>query len=348
MRMLIIGAGAIGSFVGGKLVLAGHQVTLVGRPAFVQAVRQQGLRLTEAGATITVPQVTAHTSLAEAFAQGQRYDLACLTVKSYDTDMAADELAAATNAPPPVLTFQNGVGNEEKLAQRFTAAGVLSGAITSPVEVLEPGAVAVTHAGGIGLAAMQPGASLAAADSALREAGFGVTLYDDYRSLKWSKLLMNMMANATCAILDWPPQRVFADQRLCALEVQALREGLAVMRAQLIPLARVGGYPLPLLAPLLNGLPAALWQPLLRRLAGRGRGGKMPSLHMDLSRGKGRSEVEVLNGAIARAGTQFGVPVPVNRTLYRLLMGLTRGELAWDDFRGQPQHLLAEVKQRST
>lgn len=344
MRVLIIGAGAIGSLVGGKLALAGHKVTLVGRPAYVEAVRTQGLRLTEGGETAFVQEVTAMTPLAAAFASGQRYDLACLTVKSYDTDMAADELAAATSTPPPVLTFQNGVGNEEKLAERFGTTRVLSGVITSPVEVLEPGAVAVTRAGSIGLAPVQPGGSLAGADAALREAGFRVALYDDYRALKWSKLLMNMIGNATCAILDWPPERVFADRRLCALELQALREGLAVMRAQRVPLVRVGGYPMPLIAPLLSRLPVALLQPLLQRMIGGARGGKMPSLHIDLSRGKGRSEVEVLNGAIARAGAELGVRVPVNWALHRVLMGLTRGELAWDDFRGRPERLLAELE----
>ena len=343
MRVLIIGAGAIGSFVGGKLALAGHQVTLVGRPAYAEAVRKRGLRLTEEGKTSLVRQATVATSLADAFANRQDYDLACLTVKSYDTDAAADELAAATSAPPPLLTFQNGVGNEEKLAERFRPARVLSGTITSPVEVQEPGAVTVARAGSIGLAPVQPGGSLAGADAALREAGFRVTLYDNFRSLKWSKLLMNMMSNASCAILDWPPTQVFADQQLCALERLAFREGLAVMQAQSIPLVRVGSYPMPLIAPVLSRLPVALLQPLLQRTVGGARGGKMPSLHMDLSRGKGRSEVEVLNGAIARAGAQFGVRVPVNWTLHRLLLGLTRGELAWDDFRGRPERLLAEA-----
>ena len=344
MRVLIIGAGAIGSFVGGKLALVGHKVTLVGRPAYVETVRTRGLRLTEGGETAIVQEITAVTPLAAAFASGQRYDLACLTVKSYDTATAADELAMATDAPPPVLTLQNGVGNEEKLAERFGATRVVSGVITSPVEVLEPGAVRVTRAGSIGLAPVQPKGSLAGADVALREAGFRVTLYDDYRSLKWSKLLMNMVGNATCAILDWPPERVFADRRLCALELRALREGLAVMRAQRIRLVRVGSYPLPVLAPLLSRLPAVLLQPLLQHTVGGGRGGKMPSLHIDLSRGKGRSEVEVLNGAIARAGAEFGVQVPVNWALHRVLIGLTRGELAWDDFRGRPERLLAEVE----
>ena len=343
MRVLIIGAGAIGSFVGGKLALAGHQVTLVGRPAFAEAVRRRGLRVTEAGETAIVQEVAVATSLADAFANRQRYDLACLTVKSYDTDAAADELAAATSAPPPLLTFQNGVGNEEKLAERFRPARVLSGTITSPLEVQEPGAVTVARAGSMGLAPVQPGGSLAGADTALSEAGFRVTLYDDYRSLKWSKLLMNMMSNATSAILDWPPAQVLADRRLCALEKQASREGLAVMQAQSIPLVRVGSYPMPLIAPLLSRLPVALLQPLLQRMVGGARGGKMPSLHMDLSRGKGRSEVEVLNGAIAREGAKLGVRVVVNWALHRLLLGLTRGELAWDDFRSRPERLLAEA-----
>jgi 2-dehydropantoate 2-reductase len=69
----------------------------------------------------------------------------------------------------------------------------------------------------------------------------------------------------------------------------------------------------------------------------------MPSLHMDLSRGKGKSEVHVLNGAIAEAGQRLGIPVPANRALFRVLAGITRGALPWDDFRGRPDRLLAEA-----
>jgi 2-dehydropantoate 2-reductase len=295
------------------------------------------------GVTSVTRGVRAWSSLGDAFASSPRYDLACLTVKSYDTDTALEEMLAATVQPPPMLTLQNGVGNEEKLAVRLGVERVLSGTITSPAEILQPGMVAVARSGTVGLAPVQVGGALLGADSALRQAGFQVRLYREHRGLKWSKLLMNMIGNAVSAILDWPPGRVFADRRLCALEMLALREGLAVVRARHIRLVSVGNYPVPLIAPFLNRLPVVLMQPLLRKIVGGARGGKMPSLHMDLSRGKKASEVDVLNGAIARAGARLEVPVPVNRALHRVLSGIAQGQLDWDRFRGRPEALLVEA-----
>ena len=343
MHLLIVGAGAIGSFVGGRLALAGHDVTLVGRSSTVDAIRSRGLRLTEMGKTLSVPTITAESSVADAFSQARGYDLACLTVKSYDTAAAIVELAAATSEPPTVLTLQNGVGNEERLAESLGRSAVISGTITTPVELPEPGSVIVARSGSIGLAPLGDSGAVLTAATALRAAGFRVRLYGDYRSLKWSKLLMNILGNAVCAILDWEPTRVFSDMRLCALESAALREGLAVVRDQGIRLARVGAYPVPLLVPLLSGLAPGLLQPLLKRFVGEARGGKMPSLHMDLSRGKGRSEVDVLNGAIVHAGSACDVRVPANSALHRVLQRLAGGEVAWSEYRGQPEHLLREV-----
>jgi len=343
VRLLIVGAGAIGSLVGGKLALAGHSVTLVGREATVSAVRRLGLRIAERGHTSTIREIAAAASLAEAFSAGQRYDLTCLTVKSYDTATAAAQLVAATRDPPPIVTFQNGVGNEQKLIGHFGAARVLSATITAPVAVLEPGMVSVARSGKVDLSPTDLGGSVQGLDQALTEAGFGVRLHGDYRALKWSKLLMNMIGNATCAILDWSPTRVFADRRLCALEMHAVREGMEVMRAEGIRQTRVGSYPVHLVAPILTGLPPALVQPLLLRVMGRARGGKTPSLHIDLGRGKGRSEVDVLNGAICRAGARLGLRVPVNWALHAALMALTRGDVAWDHYRDLPQRLLEET-----
>jgi 2-dehydropantoate 2-reductase len=295
------------------------------------------------GSITVVPDVQASSSLGDAFSDHGEYDLACLTVKSYDTETALKEMTEATRQPPPMLTMQNGVGNEELLADRLGAERVMAGTITSPAEIVEPGTVVVARPGSVGLAPVHARGSLRGADVALRQAGFHVRVYDDYRSLKWSKLLMNMIGNAVSAILDWPPERVFAHRQLCALEMQAFREGLSVIEALEVRLARVGSYPVPVIAPLLSRLPVPLVQPLLEKLVGEARGGKMPSLHTDLSRGRRDSEVDVLNGAIRRTGVALGVPVAVNRALHLVLTGIVHGHVAWDDFRGRPKALLQEA-----
>ncbi len=199
MRLLIIGAGAVGTFVGARLAYAGHSVCLVGRLSLLDAVRTSGLTLIEPDALprLTSPQCV--TELAAAFAGAATYDLALLTVKAYDTDSVIHEFRAAGVTVPPILTLQNGVGNEEALVDAFGAGRVLSGAIDTPVSIPQPGQVQAHKARyGVGLATLGDHTMLEETAAALTDAGFMVRQYDDYRGLKWTKLLMNILANAQC------------------------------------------------------------------------------------------------------------------------------------------------------
>jgi 2-dehydropantoate 2-reductase len=353
MRILIIGAGAIGSLLGARLALSGQQVTLVGRPALAEAVRAGGLTLEEPtadGATTArhAANVSAVTSIAEAFTGGAGFDLALITVKAYDTANIIAELAAAgASAPlPALLTLQNGVGNEEALAAAFGASRILTGAIDTPVSVPAPGHVRVHRpAYRIGLAAVAAVAPiLAGADTALTGAGFAVTRYADYRGLKWTKLLMNMLANASCAILDWTPAQVMAHPLTARLEAIAWQEALAVMAAQNIRGVALGGYPFPLILPLARRLPAAWLGRALRSFVSGGRGSKMPSLHIALANHQ-RLEVDWLNGAVARAAATAHLPAPVNAAYTALLTALATDEALRDAYRHQPK-VLAEYVAR--
>jgi 2-dehydropantoate 2-reductase len=161
--------------------------------------------------------------------------------------------------------------------------------------------------------------------------------------MKWSKLLTNLPANASSAILDMTPAEVYALADLFRLEQAMLREALAVMRAHGIHVVDLPGTPVRLLA-LAARLPAAAARPLLARAIGAGRGAKMPSFHIDLHGGRGRSEVGWLNGAVVRFGAQAGVPTPVNQLLTDTLSALTRSEMPLDAFARQPARLLARLQ----
>jgi 2-dehydropantoate 2-reductase len=163
--------------------------------------------------------------------------------------------------------------------------------------------------------------------------------------MKWSKMLTNLPANATAAILNMTAAEVFSHPGLFRLEMQMLREALAVMKRQGIRVVDLPGTPTRLLA-LGIKLPALLSRPLLAKAVGGGRGGKMPSFHIDLHSGRGRSEVEWLNGAVVRYGKKTGVPTPVNQMLTETLMGLTRGEIALAEFNRQPEKLLTLIGRR--
>ena len=354
-RILVIGAGAIGCFVGGKLAAAGNEVTLVGRARTAAAVRARGLELRAAdGAAQTIRSVHASASVHEAFNSENRgetnlshsspFDLAVLAVKSYDTATALDELVAvaATGAAPlpAVLSLQNGVGNEEAIAARVGPQRVIAGTITAPVEVLEPGVVQVTRpAFAIGLAHLNSSSPAASSERMLdsnttdhyplstihglfASAGIPTKVYEDALGMKWSKLLMNMIGNATGAILAEPPGVTFADPRIANLEIDALREALRVMTAANIRPLNVEKYPLGALAPLLRYGPRALLRPALHRIVGGARGGKMPSLFLDLEAGKRGSEIGWYNGAIVRKGEDVGVETPVNRLLTQTVLQL--------------------------
>jgi 2-dehydropantoate 2-reductase len=158
--------------------------------------------------------------------------------------------------------------------------------------------------------------------------------------MKWSKMLTNLLVNAIPAIMNLTPSEVLTHPGLYRLEMLQIREALQVMKAQSIPVVDLPKGPVRLLALAAERLPLRLSQPLVQRVAGRGRGQKMPSLHIDLRSGRGKSEVAYLNGAVARFGEKLGVPTPVNQRLNETVLAMTEGKLPLDSYLGDPQRLI--------
>ncbi|MBE7549698.1 MAG: ketopantoate reductase family protein [Anaerolineales bacterium] len=346
MKILVMGAGAIGCFVGGHLAGSGQQVTLVGRSFPMQKIAREGLTLRWPGRS---PQtVFPATTTTIPFDAG--FDFILLTVKAPDTLQVIKELAALTHKTY-FVSLQNGIGNEEQLAAAFGPERVIAGTITIPIQAPEPGVIEVSKAkGGLGLATLRPGQSVNNFADALNQAGLTTILYDDYRAMKWSKLLLNIVTNASSAILNLPPAEIIARPELFDLEIKALQEGVAVMRAQGIRAVKLPGYPVDWLARLLSArwLPLAALRALLRPSLASGRGVKMPSLQIDLAAGRSTSEINVLNGAIVEAGQKFGVATPVNQAFTEILSGLVAGRLQWADYHNQPGKLVEAVAARLT
>ncbi len=339
MRILIYGTGAIGGLIGGRLAEAGHEVRCLARPRVVEAVRRGGLWISEDGEQRRAPESLQITADPAEALRPPAPDVAVFTMKAYDTAAALAELRAATASPPPVLCLQNGVGNEAEIAAALGAERVIAGTATTAALMPAPGRVAVERARGVGIEAGRPLSGPLRA--ALLGAGFRVATYPDAAALKWSKLLVNIVANPTSAITGLPAGQIFAHPGLYRLEIAALREGVRVMRGQGLRPVDLPGVRVALLARAAF-LPPALTRSLLRRAVVGGRGDKMPSFYYDLERG--RSEVGWLNGAIAREGERLPqVPVPVNRHLTDVLTGLASGALQREDYRGRPGVLLAGV-----
>ena len=156
MKVVVYGAGAIGGYLGGQLALAGHDVTLVTRPATAAAIAAGGLLITQAGATRVAP-VRAVARLEEALA-GATPDLIVLGMKSYDLAPAVATLADLCPQPRQLLTTQNGIGVEDLVAARFDPAAILAGTVTIPVSRVGANGLVVERAGrGLGLAPVRAG-----------------------------------------------------------------------------------------------------------------------------------------------------------------------------------------------
>ncbi|MBI3362722.1 MAG: 2-dehydropantoate 2-reductase [Chloroflexi bacterium] len=349
MNFLIFGAGAVGGYVGGKLALAGHGVTFLARPSVAQAINSRGLRIVERGAELRVPGARAAIMPGDVPVE-RLYDCIVLAVKSYDTANAIEEIRELglgnLGFRPAILCLQNGADNESLLAEAFGAERVIAGTVTTTVTMDEPGTVVVERERGVGIAVERPfGRDVA---GALAAAGIATQAFAEADAMKWSKLLVNLPGNATSAICDIGTREIFDHPSLYTLEVAALRECLAVMRAKGIAVVNLPGTPSGWLALGLRYLPASWLRRPIRNSLVTARGGKMPSFHVDLSRGKGRSEVGWLNGAVVRHGEKAGVATPANRLLTETLEAIVAGRVKWEEWKGKPERLTGWQSDRVT
>ncbi len=341
---LIYGTGAIGTLVGGRLGASGCRATFLVRPRHYDAIMQNGVHVDGMYPKTRIPQPDLVTSTVDAF-DDRKIDVVVLAVKSFNTQEAIADIQHALDVTghkqPAILCLQNGVDNEIALKAAFGAQNVISGTVGTAVSLTKPGHAKVDKARGIGIA---KGAKQASRVSDLLTiSGFNIKLYESAAAMKWSKLLTNLLGNATCAITDLPAAEVFAHKGLYNVEIRAIKETLAVMRRLGVSVVNVPGTPVKALTRAINWLPGSAFQSYLGKSVAKGRGGKLPSFHMDLTNGKPQTEVGWLNGAVEKHGQDIGVRTPVNAGLNRILQGIVDGNIAWDAYRHQPDKLAREL-----
>ncbi len=358
--IVIVGAGAVGSWLAAALSAAGSTVTLVARREHAARINAAGLTARRGNLEFRVP-VTIAATVGEAIADAPA-TVVLVAVKSYDTPGVADELAAVLDrgSSTCVVAFANGVGSEDCLSAALPGIPVVPAILTTWARLTEPGIVQAGTRGGAGLARLPlsgtgaerggpPSGALDPTDPAIRLAnslvagGVPTRLYQDGRSLKWSKLLLNMVAAATGAALDWPPPMVLAHAGLRGLELAAWREAIAVLHAQRIRPVSLPGYPVDWFVRTVDLLPDRALGPLAWA-AGRGRGGRVPGPVQDLRRGRGQTEIDAIQGAVARAGAAAGVSTPVNAALSGLVARIASGTEPWEAYRGRPDAVIAAVR----
>ncbi|BDG61239.1 2-dehydropantoate 2-reductase [Caldinitratiruptor microaerophilus] len=297
MRVAVMGAGAIGCYFGGRLAQAGHEVHLIARGEHLRALRERGLVVrSELG------DIAAQLPATDDPAEVGPVDLVLFTVKSQDTDQAAQAARPLVGPDTVVLTLQNGVDNPDRIGAVLGPEHVLGGSCQIEAAIAEPGVV--VHPSRLARVTL---GELDGADSprarrirdAFAAAGVEVRLVDDIRRALWEKLgfLATMSAFTTVTGLPIGPLR--ACPETWALMQAMLREVWSVGRAAGVGLA--DDYP-DRTAQFMNELPPTM----------------KTSMQRDRERGR-RLEVEAIHGPVVRLGRQHGVPVPVTETMYGLL-----------------------------
>ncbi len=312
MNVYIVGKGAVGTYIGDLLRSVGLDVVYAPR---------------------ALDEVAAYDA-----------DVAIVATKAYDTEGAIETLRKALPYPEKCVFVspQNGVGNEERLAAAFGPDNVVAAALTTPIDRDRDGNARPAKEGGLALAPIGANAYnwLAATFAGT---GVAVKVVEDWRSLKWSKLALNVVANASCAILNVLPNRFVHFDKIFTLEIRMIREVRAVMQAMKIEPIDLPRYPVRALFSV-AALPSPVSRTLLAHSIAGARGTKPPSLLLDLRRAKPQTEVDVLNGAVAAAGLEHRVPAPVNAVYTRVLNDIAHTPPLWAKYREHPDRLEAEVE----
>jgi len=300
MKIGVMGAGAVGCYYGGMLARAGHEVMLVGRPAFAAQVRAHGLRLQHRDFDITLAVGASDdpAALAEA-------DVILFAVKSTDTEAAGHALAGVPRPDAVVLSVQNGVDNAARLAAVLGRPVVPAPAYVA-VEMAAPGHVR-HHGRGELLVGEFAGASTLA--EAFAGAGIPVTVSARVDEVLWGKLLINCAYNALSAVAGHSYGEMVAVPGVTDAMAAAVDECVAVARAAGVPLRHPG---MEQVLALVRAMPA-----------------QRSSTAQDLARGR-PTEIGHLNGHVVRLGRELGVPTPVNATLVvvvRLLEAAPRADI---------------------
>lgn len=343
MRYLVFGVGAIGTYIGGSLALAGNQVVFVERPGMAEAIQNHGLRLKRNDGEHMVERPVVVENIKDAMTSGS-FDAAVLAVKSYDTEKVLEQVAEYRADFPPILSLQNGVENETLIENKLEGGRVIRGTVTTAIGRAGMGDIVVERLRGIGIADDHAIAKGLVKD--FTQAGLKARLYSNGRDMKWSKMFTNLPANAASAILNWTAAQIYAHKGVYSIEIAQLREALSVMKAGGINLVDLPGTPVRMLS-LLVKMPLSISQPLLMRALGKGRGGKMPSFHIDLYSGSGKSEVGYLNGAVSRHGSDLRIAAPINLRLTELLLAITRGEIAKETYANQPEKMMSFLTRKN-
>jgi len=296
--ILILGAGAVGLSLAGKL-RGVAKVYAACRPVHAGAIRERGLVMEGIWGDGTVDAIACVAGPEEA---PSGIDFVIITAKGTDTRAICEEYAGVIRGRP-VASLQNGIGNEEVIAC-YTDT-VIGGTVTTNFSVVGPGHVRVLSESApmhLGVWSGNDAGILDRLIGVIRSAGISVEADADIRSGKWTKALLNIAVNPICALLR-APVGVAADGNVRETVIGLINETFAVADAEgvKLPWATADDY----LAHLFS-----VQVPDFAEV--------YPSMYYDLRQGR-RTEIDLLNGYIARLGERHGIETPHNRCIAGLV-----------------------------
>jgi len=285
---MIMGAGALGSLIGGLLHLSGFEVILVGRPPHISEIERRGLKISgKMNVTLKIP-----TSLTPV-----ESDLTILTVKSYDTRSAAKALREFDS---PVLSLQNGIGNEETLMEELGGERVIGGVTSYGALRVEPGHVKYTGEGEIVIGEMNGKITerIMMISEIFTRAKMNVRISEDIKMEIWKKAIVNCGINPLTAIAGV--------KNGVLLEISSLRKLLREVCEEAKRIAEALGITF-------DEDPVERTFEVAKRTSEN-----FSSMLQDVLNGR-RTEIDAINGEIVRTAHSIGAQAPINEALYRLV-----------------------------
>ena len=330
-KVVVLGAGSIGCFIGGCWQVAGLDVGFIGRPSFAREIAEHGLTLTDysgwqvALAPNQVDFGTDPGALADA-------DIIALCVKSGATADAAGEIGKHAQPGATVISFQNGISNvdvlERELDQRFT---VVRGMVPFNVAYLGKGCF---HKGVAGILCAEDRSETRALSSAIGQSPAALNLSNDMLGIAWGKLLINLN-NAVNALSGRTLVEQLRERDYRRVVAASQLEGLRLLAKAGIQPAKVGAVG-PKLLPSVIGSPDWLFRNLFMK-AWKIDAKARSSMADDLAAGRS-TEVDYINGELVALADRLGELAPVNRKIVELIRKAEAVAPPW-----QPAELRREV-----
>ena len=307
MRIAVMGTGSIGSYFGGMLAHAGNQVTLIARGDNLAAIRSQGLRIQTDSELLTISCGDCLSATDDPSIVGP-VDLALLTVKTYQNDVAVPAMLPLVGPDTTVLCLQNGIDSYHSAADVLGNEKVLPGAAyieaarLGPGMVRQSGSVVRIAFGELDGSDSQRGRTI---QETLAAAGINALFSQDIRQVLWTKFLFIATMAGVTSLSRETMAEIMPRPEWRQVIVNCMREIEAVARASQVALA-----------PDIVETTVAYIEGDLEDMHA--------SMHADIMAGR-PLELEALTGAVIRAGLSSGVPTPINDVIYAALKPLAAG-----------------------